>query len=201
VASRHPAASSAPRAIRVRTARVEDLAWVRDLAVRSVVHGIPEGRGISPEEVQDRARALLADLEDTLQDDPDRIVLVACESACEGDTGRRLGYLMLDLDHREAATGEPQALIRDVAVEPDDWGRHVPHHLVREAARRAHHRGLHHLAGEVTASNRRALVQALRLGFTVERYQIAAACGPEGLIPRLDAQERHRPGEIQEPRL
>ncbi len=166
-----------PDAVQVHLARAEDLAWIRDLAVRSVVHGIPESRDVSPEQVQERARALLDDLEGTFQSDPTLLILVACESA----TGRAMGYLMLDLAHREAATGEPQAMIHDLAVEPRDWGRRVPHRLVREAAREAHHRGLRYLAGEVTASNRRALVQALRLGFTIERHQIAARCGPNGL--------------------
>ena len=168
-----------PTGVEVRQARLEDVPWVRDLAVRSVGHGIPATRRIPLAEVQAQARRHLSDLELTFQADPTFLVLVASDRA----TGQRLGYLMLDLAHREASTGEPQAMIHDLAVEPEHWGRGVAQALVGRAARIAHGHGLDSLVGEVTAGNRRPLVNALSMGFAVERYQISARCGPEGLLP------------------
>lgn len=184
--------------IEVREARLDDIPWVRDLAVRSVVFGVPVGRDIPNAEVQAHVRRTLADLEFTFRRDPAFRILVAENP----DTGERLGYLMLDLAHQEASTGEPQAMIHDLAVEPRNWGRYVVHRLVRRAAQTAHERGLRYMIGEVTADNRRTLVQALRLGFVLERHQIVMQCGPEGPLPmpgRPEAERAHdrsrkRPG-------
>lgn len=165
--------------IEIREARLEDIPWVRDLAVRSVVFGIPGGRDIPNAEVQAHVRRTLEDLEFTFRSDPSFRVLVATDAA----TGERLGYLMLDLSHEEASTGERQSLIHDLAVEPAHWGRYVVHRLVRRAAQVTHAKGLRFMIGEVTADNRRTLVQALRLGFEVERHQIVMQCGPEGPLP------------------
>jgi len=165
------------RRIEVREVRPEELPWVRELAVRSVIHGIPGSRDIPATEVQRRARQAFGDLEDAFRTDPGFRILVAV------DLDRPLGYLMLDLAHREASTGETQALIRDLAVEPAAWGSQAVHALVRQAARLAHQHGLRYLVGEVTAANRRPLVVAQRLGFVIERHQIAVQCGPEGLLP------------------
>lgn len=167
------------RRIEVRAALPEDLAWVRDLAIRSVIHGIPDSRDVPSSQVQERAREAALDLVGTFGADPDLRILVAVEAR----SGELLGYLVLELGHREASTGEPQALIRDLAVEPRAWGSRAVHHLVREAARLTFRHGLRYLIGEVTAANRRPLVVAQRMGFVIERHQIAVQCGPEGLLP------------------
>lgn len=165
--------------IEIREVRLEDLPWVRSLAARSVAFGIPGGRDIPEEEVRRHVQRTLQDLEITLLGDPDFRILVACNAA----TREPLGYLMLDLSHVEASTGERQSLIHDLAVEPRHWGRYVVHRLVRRASQVTAARGLKYMVGEVTADNRRTLVQALRLGFEVERHQIVMRCGPEGPLP------------------
>jgi len=170
-------ADGPPRRIEVREVRPEELCWVRELAIGSVVHGIPASRDISAAEVQRRAHQAFDSLEAAFRTDPAFHILVAA------DPDRPLGYLMLDLDHREASTGEAQALIRDLAVDPAAWGSRAVHALVQQAARLAYQHGLRYLVGEVTAANRRPLVVAQRLGFVIERHQIAAQCGPEGLLP------------------
>lgn len=190
-----------PEEVEVRDALLEDIPWIRDLAVRSVVFGIPAVRDIPEAAVQDHVRRTLADLEFTFRRDPCFRILVAVDRG----SGERLGYLMLDLADQEASTGEPQAMIHDLAVEPRNWGRYVVHRLVRQAARTAHGHGLRYMAGEVTADNRRTLVQALRLGFVVERHQIVMQCGPEGALPmpgRSEAERAHdrsrrRPGRTK----
>ena len=166
-----------PRRIEVREVRPEEIPWVRELAVRSVIHGIPGSRDIPAAEVQRRADQAFGELESAFRTDPGFRILVAA------DAHRPLGYLMLDLNHREASTGETQALIRDLAVEPAAWGSRAVHALVRQAARLAYQHGLRYLVGEVTAANQRPLVVAQRLGFVIERHQIAVQCGPEGLLP------------------
>jgi L-amino acid N-acyltransferase YncA len=165
------------RQIEVRELRPEELPWVRELAVRAVIHGIPGSRDIPTAEVQRRADQAFGDLEFAFRTDPGFRILVAT------DANRLLGYLMLDLDHREASTGETQALIRDLAIEPAARGSRAVYVLVRQAARLAYRHGLRYLVGEVTAANRRPLVVAQRLGFVIERHQIAVQCGPEGLLP------------------
>lgn len=176
--------------IEVREARLEDVPWIRGLAVRSVIYGISTARDIPEADVQDHVRRTLADLEFTYRRDPTFRILVAEDSA----TGERLGYLMLDLAHEEASTGEKESLIHDLAVEPKHWGRYVVHRLVKRAAQVTHEHGLRFMIGEVTADNRRTLVQALRLGFEVERHQIVMQCGEEGPRPmpgRPDAEKAH----------
>lgn len=174
--------------IEVREARLEDVPWIRGLAARSVIFGIPSGRDIPEAEVQEHVRRTLADLEFTYRRDPSFRILVALDAT----TQERLGYLMLDLAHEEASTGERQSLIHDLAVEPKHWGRYVVHRLVKRAAQLTHERGLRYMIGEVTADNRRTLVQALRLGFEVERHQIVMQCGSEGPRPMPGRPEEER---------
>ncbi|HXE72764.1 MAG TPA: GNAT family N-acetyltransferase [Candidatus Nitrosotenuis sp.] len=169
--------------IEVREARLADIAWVRSLAVRSAVYGIPHTRDISEREVQAQARKNLENLELTFNS-RDFVLLVATRGS------QRLGYLMLDLSHIEPSTGEREGLIYDLAVAPEHWGRFVVHRLVRRAAQITAQRGFKYLVGEVSTNNRRTLVQALRLGFEVERYQIVMRCTPEGPAPI-----EHRPAE------
>ncbi|MEW6278057.1 MAG: GNAT family N-acetyltransferase [Candidatus Eremiobacterota bacterium] len=165
--------------VEVREADEQDLAWVVALAEQCVVFGIPAGRPLSDGEVRENARRNLATLPAAALENPAVKVLVAFDA----ETGERLGYLILTLDERDALTGTPQSFIYDLAVDPRHWGRYVVHRLVRRAAQVTAEHGLSFMVGEVTVDNERTLVQARRLGFQVESYRMAGACGPEGLGP------------------
>ncbi|MBI3926936.1 MAG: GNAT family N-acetyltransferase [Armatimonadetes bacterium] len=182
--------------IEVHRARLPDFPWIRRLAVRSAIYGIPHGRDIKNSQVQAVAQEHLKDLELTAGTGRNFLVLLALDS----DTDERLGYIMLDFDHVESSTGERQSLIYDLAVEPRHWGKQVVHRLVEAAARETAGRGLKYMVGEVTAGNRRTLVQALRLGFQVERYQIVMCCSPEGPVSMPGRTEEEKAHDVSRDR-
>lgn len=158
--------------------------------MRSVGYGVYYGRDIGNAEVVQEAGRAFDRLQKRFGADPHLVVIVARED----ETGRPAGYLLLETDEVEKSTGEPQSAIHDLAVEPDFWGRRVVHLLVESAAKETAGRGLRFMIGEVTASNRRTYLQALRLGFEVERHQIVMHCGPEGARPmpgRPDSEKSH----------
>ena len=154
----------------------EDFAFVVDLAVRSVVFGIPSSREQDEESLRARARVSLESLESTCRSGL-AITLVAWEDA------RRVGYLILQLEERDPFSGAAQSFIYDLAVEPDRWGSYVVNRLVAEAARQSYARGYRWMVGEVTRDNLRTLVQARRLGFVIERVRLGIGCGPAGRVP------------------
>lgn len=171
--------------IGVRDATDRDLRFVRKLALESALHGVPYGRDISNRAVKARARESV----EHLVPDEETEILVAFDE----DSGKGMGYLILDLTSIEGSTGERQSLIYDLAVHPKHWGTPAVSYLVREAARRTHRAGLKYMIGEVSAHNDRTYLQALRIGFELERFQIVMACsekGPEKMPGRPD-QEKH----------
>ncbi len=161
--------------IGVRDATPSDLRFVRRLAVDSILHGIPYGRKVPNQAVQARVRESVKDLEPT----EDVLVLVAFSE----QTSSPMGYLILQTDQVDAATGDRQSNIFDLAVHPRHWGTPAVRCLVREAAKRTAAAGLLYMAGEVSAHNRRTYLQALRLGFELERYKIVMHCGEDGPLP------------------
>lgn len=176
--------------VEVRFGTSEDVEFVQRLASESVVYGIPYNRDIENAQVQTGSQRFLEGLDKRLEEEHFRLLV-----AIEGGSQRRLGYLMLELDQVEASTGERQSAIYDLAVVPEFWGRRVVHRLVEAAAKETARAGLRYMIGEVTASNRRTLLQAQRLGFVVERHQIAMHCGPDGALPmpgRSDEQKAHK---------
>jgi ribosomal protein S18 acetylase RimI-like enzyme len=163
----------------IRLARLSDLPFVRSLTLDSLEYGIPEGRAISAAQVRENAVSQLDDLE-TVIDSQDVALLIAL------DKDTPVGFLLLELDHVMASTGERQSFIVNLAVRPEYWGRYAGHALVREAARLTAQRGLRYMSSSVTASNRRSVVSALRAGFKIESYQMTVACNADG-IDALDA--------------
>ncbi len=163
----------------IREAVQDDFPWIEELAVDSSVYGIPANRSISNEEVKKSVRPVVHRRLVEAEHEPWFVVLVAFD----GDTKQRLGYLMLDLDQVDPSTGERQGFIYDLAVAPEYWGRYVVHKLVDAAVKRTAREGMEFLVGEITADNERSLLQALRLGFIVERYRVAIRCSEDGKIP------------------
>lgn len=156
---------------RVRLARADDMPFVRELAAQSVPFGIPAGRDATGEQVSAHVREAYVDLERTFNKNPDFVILIAEEG------GDRLGYIMLDFAQVEAATGERQCFIEDLAVRRDAWGRGTTHRLIEKSAQLTRSKGLKYLVGRVSANNRRTLDLATGdLDFTIERLQIVKRC-------------------------
>jgi ribosomal protein S18 acetylase RimI-like enzyme len=158
--------------ISVRKARLTDISFIRRLACESVIYGIPHTRTVDPEEVRRSTREALKTLEIDFKMRKDFEIFVAEDL----DANKPVGYLMLDLVQVERSTGEHQSLIHDIAVRREYWGKYVVHKLVAAAKKMTHERGLKYMVGEITSSNRRTVVQAQRLGFEIERYQIVMKC-------------------------
>ncbi|MCD4782549.1 MAG: GNAT family N-acetyltransferase [Candidatus Eremiobacteraeota bacterium] len=154
--------------IKIRKGRLKDIPFVRKLAVKSVIYGIPGTRRISPAMVQKFTWHSLADLEFTIYS-PDFALIIAEDL----DIGKPIGYLMLDLNQVEKSTGEPQSLIHDLAVEKEYWGKFVVDRLMSRAEEITSEKGLIYIVGEISASNRRPLIYATRrLKYKIERHQI-----------------------------
>lgn len=171
--------------IGVRDASHDDMRFVRRLAMESALHGVPYGRSISNRAIKARVRESIKSIEP----DEDTVVLIAYNE----EDQKPVGYLILDLTDIEDSTGERQSLIYDLAVHPRHWGTPAVGHLVREAARRTAKAGLSYMIGEVSAHNDRTYLQALRLGFELERFQIVMACSEEGpeKMPGRSEEEKH----------
>ncbi len=161
--------------IEVRDALDSDLRFVRRLAAESILYTIPYGRTTTNSAVQARVRENLRDL--AASDEMAILVAYRC------DTERPIGYLILQLRELDQATGDPQSYIFDLAVDPRYWGTPAVRLLVNAAARRTAQEGLSMMAGEISAHNQRTYLQALRLGFELERFKIVMNCSEEGPVP------------------
>ncbi|MGE0493124.1 MAG: N-acetyltransferase family protein [Vulcanimicrobiota bacterium] len=155
----------------IRLARKEDLAAIRALAVESILHSLPTTREATPEQVQQAMLDSLADLEETLGRDRNTLLLV------ETTKDHRLkGYILVQLNHVEPATGERQGFIVDIAVTPEFRGGMTVKRLIEKASQLVAARGLKYLVGTISANNQAALRVQKALGFEIERHQIVRRC-------------------------
>lgn len=165
--------------IAVRRARITDIPFIRRLTLETLEFGIPEERDISNKQVKINSLPFLQDLETFLHRKKDVAFLVAADDEKDDQP---VGFLMLEFNHVEDSTGEPQTYVANLAVDPEYWGRYVVNLLVREAAKLSGQKGYKYMSSKISASNQRTVLQALRLGFQIERYQMTLACTPEGIV-------------------
>lgn len=170
--------------ISVREALDSDLRFVRRLATESILFTIPYGRTTPNSAVQARVRENLRDL--TPSDE--MAILVAFRT----DNERPVGYLILQLNEMDHSTGDRQSYIYDLAVEQRYWGTPAVRLLVHAAAKRTAAAGLQMMAGEISAHNQRTYLQALRLGFELERFAIVMNCSEDGPAPMPRRPEEQR---------
>jgi len=163
--------------IEIRRAGLADCPFIRQLSVEMVGQGIPEKRDIPTETVRERCQEGLVELEHWISRKREFAILVAVDSGKENE---RAGFIIIEFNHLEESTGEKQSYIFNLAVRADYWGKWAGHRLVWEAAKVSHQRGYRYMTSKVTASNERALLSAVKMGFEIERYQLTIACGPEG---------------------
>jgi len=160
--------------IEIRPATLQDVSTIKRLTFESADLGIPANRDIPNETVRACAEHFLGDLDRLIYRKRQAAVLVAV------DRDAVVGFLILEFNQIEETTGETQSFIHNMAVDRNYFGKYVGHKLVWEAARVSYQHGCRYMASRVTASNERALLSAIKLGFEVERYQLTLACGPEG---------------------
>ena len=172
----------------IRKADEEDFSYVRRLMIESSIYNVPVNRDIPNRAVKATVRSTADQVLDRARQSDDFVVLVAEDR----DSGERMGYLLLDLNHTEPSTGERQGYIFDLGVEERFWGTQAGPMLTRKAAALSGQAGHRYVTAEITAANRRSYLKSLRMGFVVERYKIAMACTPEGptKMPGRPAKER-----------
>lgn len=161
--------------VTVRLAQQADIPYVRRLAQESILYTIPYGRTTANSAVQARVREALREL--------GRLQEVQVLVATLAENGKLIGYLILQLDEPDDTTGDRQSYIYDLAVEKRYWGTPAVRLLVQEAARCTARAGLSYMSGEISAHNERTYLQALRLGFELERMRIVMACDENGPAP------------------
>ena len=174
----------------VRRARRSDLPFIRTLLADTLAESVPDVRDIPNERIEKMARTEV-DLESML----DRRRQFAFLVATEGE--ERSGCLILEFNQVEETTGEAQTVIYHLAVTPKYLGHRVDRKLVTEAARITHRRGVRYMVGRISASNRRALLAAMRQGFELERHQLVMACGPEGGLKMPGRPDHEKAHDVQ----
>lgn len=172
--------------IAVREATESDFRFVRRLAPEAILHTVPYTRATPNSAVAARVRENFREMTESREEDT--LFLIAYRV----DNDRPMGYLVLQLDDVDGGTGDRQSNIFDLAVDPRYWGTPAVRHLVHEAARRTAQAGLSHMSGEITAHNQRTYLQALRLGFELERFQIVMGCSLDGPAPLPSRPESER---------
>lgn len=164
--------------IEVRRAGLADVPFIRELSLEVVGQGIPEQRDIPTEQVKELCQQGLQDLESWITRKREFAILVAVDT----EKNDKAGFIIIEFNHTEESTGEKQSYIFNLAVRPQYWGKWAGHRLVWEACKVSHQRGYRYMTSKVTASNERALLSAVKMGFEIERYQLTIACGPEGRV-------------------
>lgn len=175
--------------VEIRRATLADVPFIRKLALESVIYGVPDGRDIENDKVVQLASDALKNLEMLVFRKKEVAIIVAIDK----EKDERAGYLILEFNRLEEATGERQSYVYDLAVQQAYMGKYVGHRLVREAARISHEHGYRYMSANISASNDRALLSAIKLGFDVERYGLIMACDEHG-IAKMPGRPPHERG-------
>lgn len=160
----------------IREARPEDWPWITRLACEVCSDSLSPDSPLGAAALKARVRQRFQNL-DKSPSSP-FLGLVAWHFPKAQTQEVRCGYLILQLDALDSVTGEAQSAIFDMAVAPRFQGSPAVRLLVQRAAQITAERGLATMQGDITVSNRKAYLQALRLGFKLQRYSIAMDCRP-----------------------
>lgn len=153
----------------------EDRAWILDLAEELAEVTVAPLRGVWGEQARKFARESISALMRYVHSGEIRF-LVARERA----SGRRVGYLILNMQH-ECPFEKRETYIEDMGVVSEFLGKRVGHFLTDEAARLSAEAGVPYLSAHISFANRRALLAALGNGFELESYRIVRPCTPEAI--------------------
>jgi ribosomal protein S18 acetylase RimI-like enzyme len=144
--------------IRVRAARSGDREFIERLGKRTVMDSVPFARRPNPLSVLANYDRLLEIVEGQ-----SHIGLIAEED------GTRAGFLLMLDGMPDEVTGEPQAFIAYMAVEPSSRGKGIGRALLAAAEDEARRRGLPYISLMVTEDNAAARAIYERAGYVTER--------------------------------
>lgn len=153
-------------------AREQDWDLVLDLATSASIFTFNALRSTTEERVR-FMRQELAALKTWVQKGQYR-----CLIARDRESGRSVGYLLLNLWHQDDI-GRRQTFVEDIAALPDYWGRGIGHAMFDAATEVTARLGIDFMGGEVSATNPRWQA-ALRNRFELESYRVVRACTPRG---------------------
>lgn len=150
-----------------RRATSEDASFISDLNQETVENLIPKGREVDPEVVRKRYRYTYSQLEEWFRDDPHFFGFIAEMN------GRPAGYILVKEKTIDELTGQEQGYVYDVAMKKESRGKFLHLALDDAAVRELQERGANLIAGEISASNRRALLASVRhCGYSIERCRM-----------------------------
>ena len=149
----------------IRYAKAADIPAVIKLAEDSVQYSKSPFREVSDSEVRQYRRDDLEILNQIIED-PNFVILMVY------DGQRFVAHALIQLNHKDSATGMLQAWIYDVSVVQDYWHRGVGRFLMQKAEELARQQKLGAVGLGVTLSNERAVNFYRRLGFIEERIQM-----------------------------
>ena len=92
--------------------------------------------------------------------------------------GRLIGHVLVKTGLIDFLTGEEQAWIFDISVQPKHWGSGISKKLLHVAEVFARERGIRYMGLTVTVANRRALCFYQHAGYQEERYQMVKIMEP-----------------------
>ncbi|MBI2266638.1 MAG: GNAT family N-acetyltransferase [Armatimonadetes bacterium] len=155
-----------------RRAKPEDAGFISDLNQESIEDLIPKGRDVDLSIVKKRYRYTYAQLGAWFQEDPHFFGFVV-ESE-----GVPAGYILIKEKLTDEFTGQEQGYIYDMAIRKESRGKYLGLSLHGSAVKELKRRGGRLITGEISASNRRALLPAIRhLGFKIERCRMVVRTG------------------------
>lgn len=161
--------------ITVRAAELSDIGEIIELASREAIHSM------SPYRHPDQDKVIAARNEDlqslyTMWWAPDMGIFVACD-----ESGRIIGHVIVKIGGKEFLTGEEQAWIYDITVDPNYWGTGLAKRLMEQAEIYAQEQGMGYLGLTVTCANLRAIRFYQNMGYQDERIQMVKILSP--IIP------------------
>ncbi len=144
--------------LEIRAARTDDRAFIETLGKRTAMASVAPGRNVDPAVVIENYDRLLA-----IVFSQSHLALVAFRE------GERAGFLLALDQLPDEVTGDAQAFIAYMAVEPKHRGAGVGAALLERAEDEARRRGLPYMALMVTDDNASARALYDRAGYVTER--------------------------------
>lgn len=159
-------------AIEISRASAEDVDEIIDLASEMAKCSRSPFRPVDEEKIIADRRTDLQSLY-TLINNKDFGAFVARDHR-----GRLIGHVLVKTGLIDFLTGEEQAWIFDISVQPKHWGSGISKKLLHMAEIFARERGIRYMGLTVTVANRRALCFYQHAGYQEERYQMVKIMEP-----------------------
>ena len=159
-------------AIEITSATEDDVEDIIELAASLAPCSMSPFRPVSEERVEADRRADMQSVYKLIHND-DFGAFVARDAK-----GNYIGHILVKSGLNDFLTGEVQAWVFDIAVQPKYWGSGISKRLLLAAERFVRERGIKFMGLTVTAANARALRFYQRAGYQEERYQMVKILPP-----------------------